>query len=167
MKRLAVSSMAYSDEYWMTRALSLAQKAFDAGEVPVGAVIVCDDDVVGEGWNSPISTHDASAHAELVAIRAACAQVKNYRLVNTRMYVTIEPCTMCVGALIHARIDRLVFGAPEPKAGVLASHSHIVQSDIYNHRFDWQGGVLEEPCSQLIKQFFQQRRKEKKAPKEP
>lgn len=157
----------FSDEYWMSHALKLAQKAFDAGEVPVGAVIVSDNEVLGEGWNCPISSHDASAHAEIVAIRAACSTRQNYRLVNARLYVTIEPCTMCIGALIHARIDRLVFGASEPKAGVVCSHSHIVQSDIYNHRFDWRGGVLGETCAELIQQFFKQRRKQKKAPKEP
>ncbi len=149
----------------MSHALSLAQKAFDLGEVPVGAVVVVNGEIVGEGWNSPISSDDPTAHAELVAIRAACKRVENYRLVDARLYVTIEPCTMCLGGLIHARIDQLIFGACEPKAGVVQSHEHVMSSDIYNHQIDWRGGVLENECSEIIQRFFKQRRDEKKKAK--
>ncbi|MFL0798998.1 MAG: tRNA adenosine(34) deaminase TadA [Agarilytica sp.] len=160
-----VLSRHQEDERWMSHALSLAQKAFDLGEVPVGAVIVSDGAIIGEGWNSPISSNDPTAHAELVAIRAACKHVENYRLVDARLYVTIEPCTMCLGGLIHARIGQLIFGACEPKSGVVQSHQHLVSSDIYNHQFECQGGILEDECSEIIQRFFKQRRDEKKKAK--
>ncbi len=153
------------DERWMSHALSLAQKAFDLGEVPVGAVVVSKGEILGEGWNSPISSDDPTAHAELVAIRAACKYVENYRLVDARLYVTIEPCTMCLGGLIHARIDQLIFGACEPKAGVVQSHQHVMSHDIYNHKIAWRGGILEDECSAIIQRFFKLRRDEKKKAK--
>lgn len=160
----------------MEYALGLAEKAAELGEVPIGAVIVRDNKVIGEGYNQVIVSNDPSAHAEVVAIRNASKYAGNYRLVDTTLYVTIEPCTMCFGTIVHSRIERVVFGATEPKAGVLISNKHLVVSDIYNHSFDVQGGVLETRCSETIQKFFQDRRAkkredkkktEKKAPKEP
>lgn len=153
------------DEYWMRRALELAQQAFAHQEVPVGAVLVRDGEAVGEGWNHPIGLHDPTAHAELQALRSAGMTLKNYRLPQTTLYVTIEPCTMCLGALIHARVSRVVFGAAEPKAGVLQSHQHVLSNPIYNHQLEWQGGVLEEECSRIMQSFFQMRREQIKAKK--
>lgn len=146
------------DQEWMRQALLLANKAKELGEVPVGAVVVCNNQVVGQGWNQPISRHDPSAHAEIIALRDAAIRLGNYRLPDAQLYVTIEPCTMCFGALVHARIKRVVFGAKEPKAGVLCSNTHLLNSDIYNHRFEWQGQVLEEECSAVIQEFFRERR---------
>jgi len=149
----------------MGEALSLAQKAFEMGEVPVGAVVVSDGVVIGEGWNQPISAHDPSAHAEVLALRSAAAHCENYRLPGATLYVTIEPCTMCLGAMIHARITRVVFGALEPKAGVLSSHSHLIDADIYNHRIEWRSGVRSDECMEIIQRFFKMRREAKKASK--
>ncbi len=154
--------MIEADQQWMQHALTLAERAAALNEVPVGAVVVSDDRVVGEGWNRPISSHDPTAHAEIMALRDACARVGNYRLVDCSLYVTIEPCTMCFGAMVHARVARVVFGAPEPKAGVLCSHHEVMSAPIYNHRFEWLGGVMEEECAQLMQTFFQRRREEKK-----
>lgn len=154
-----------SDVEFMRAALALAQNAYAMGEVPVGAVIVHDEKIIGEGWNQPIAQHDPTAHAEIMAIRQAALFQKNYRLPQTTLYVTIEPCTMCLGAMIHARITRLVFGAVEPKAGVLASHSLVTANDIFNHQIVWQGGVLEPECSALMQRFFRERRDAKKAEK--
>jgi len=153
------------DIHWMQHALALSQHAFDIGEVPVGAVVVGDNTLLGEGWNQPISQHDPSGHAEIVALRQAAKKMANYRLPETTLYVTIEPCSMCLGAIFHSRIKRVVFGALEPKAGVLASHTHIIKSDIYNHQFEWQGGVCADQCSEIIQRFFRQRRAQKKAQK--
>lgn len=153
------------DIHWMQHALALSQHAFDIGEVPVGAVVVCDDILVGEGWNQPISEHDPCGHAEIVALRQAAQKIQNYRLPKTTLYVTIEPCTMCLGAIFHSRVERVVFGALEPKAGVLESHKHVVDSDIYNHNFEWLGGVCASQCSEIIQRFFRQRRAQKKAQK--
>ncbi len=150
------------DELWMRRALVLAQRAYVAGEVPVGAIVVMDGALVGEGWNRPISAADPSAHAEILALREAALTQNNYRLPGSTLYVTIEPCTMCFGAMVHARVERVVFGATEPKAGVLVSNTALVDSDFYNHRFDWRGGVCETECSELIQRFFRQRRDSKK-----
>jgi tRNA(adenine34) deaminase len=145
-------------ETWMKQALVLAQQAQAQGEVPVGAVIVRDDVILGEGFNQPITTHDPSAHAEIVALRAATINSCNYRLPGTTLYVTIEPCTMCVGAMIHARIDKVVFGAREPKAGALVSNLQLHEATIYNHRLKVEEGVLAEECSALMSDFFQGRR---------
>ncbi len=155
-----------SDEYWMRHALVLAQRAYELGEVPVGACLVREDRLIGEGWNQPITQRDPSAHAEILALRAAGLTAQNYRLPDATLYVTIEPCTMCLGALIHARIARVVFGALEPKAGVLQSHPELIQKGIYNHSVSWTGGVLENECSSIIQQFFQMRRAQKKVSKE-
>ena len=134
----------YDDSYWMQKALELAQRAEAEDEVPVGAIIVKDNQLIAEGWNRPIQSHDASAHAEMMAIRQAGQALKNYRLVDTTLYVTLEPCSMCVGAMIHARIKRLVFAAYDPKTGAAGSVFDLLQSDQHNHLIDVTGGVLEE-----------------------
>lgn len=147
-----------ADEMFMRQALALAGQAAAMGEVPVGAVLVRDGIVIGRGWNQPISSHDPTAHAEIAALRDAAQQVGNYRLPDTTLYVTIEPCTMCAGALVHARIKRLVYGAPEPKAGVVASNGYIFDAPYFNHRIEVVGGVLSEDCAQQMSLFFQRRR---------
>ncbi|MGH1471328.1 MAG: tRNA adenosine(34) deaminase TadA [Cellvibrionaceae bacterium] len=154
---------AVNDQKWMQYAITLAERAASLGEVPVGAVIIdADENILGEGWNRPIKDHDPTAHAEIMALRAAGKKQKNYRLPSTTLYVTIEPCLMCAGAIIHARVDRLVFGAAEPKAGVVISQKKIFDDDTFNHRVLYEGGVLEESCSEIIRHFFQQRRTNKK-----
>lgn len=144
---------------WMRRALELAQLASALGEVPVGAVIVRDGVIIGEGYNQPISTHDPSAHAEIIALRDASKNTENYRLPGSTMFVTIEPCTMCVGALIHARVDTVVFGAREPKAGVLVSNLQLHEEGHFNHQLKFVEGVLAEDCSALMRDFFLTRRR--------
>lgn len=146
------------DLQYMRRALMLAQHAEQAGEVPVGAVVVLNGEVIGEGWNQPIVTHDPSAHAEMVALRAAARQIKNYRLTGATLYVTLEPCAMCAGAIVHARIARVVYGATDPKAGAAGSVFSLLDSDRLNHRAETVGGVLGGECSELLKNFFQGRR---------
>lgn len=146
----------------MQRALELAAGGAGKGEVPVGAVLVCDGVVIGEGFNQPICTHDPTAHAEVVALRMAAAAARNYRLENTTLYVTLEPCTMCVGALIHARVGRVVYGAAEPKAGSLVSARSLLDSGYYNHRFVFEGGLLAEESSALLSRFFKERREARK-----
>ena len=144
--------------YWMQQALRLARQAESEGEVPVGAVIVLDNKIIGEGWNRPIKSADATAHAEIQALRMACAKVNNYRRPGATMYVTLEPCLMCAGALIHARIETLVYGADEPKTGAAGSNIDAFQLTNLNHRVKLEGGVLADECSALLKQFFQSRR---------
>lgn len=147
------------DEFWMQQALALARQAADAGEVPVGAVVVLDAHNIGDGYNQPIASKDPTAHAEIVALRRAAAHLQNYRLPDTTLYVTIEPCTMCVGALIHARVRRLVFGAREPRAGAVCSRFHLLGEVAgYNHRIEVSQGILEVECSELISSFFKARR---------
>lgn len=146
------------DEFWMQRALELAKQAEAAGEVPVGAVVVRDEQVVGEGWNQPIGGHDPSAHAEMRALRDAAQRLNNYRLPQTTLYVTLEPCVMCAGAMIHARVKRVVFGARDPKTGAAGSVFDILNSDKHNHRVEIRGGVLAEECAGLLTDFFQARR---------
>ena len=147
-----------TDEAFMRRALALAESAASRDEVPVGAIVVRGREVLGEGFNQVISSSDPSAHAEIVALRDAAAKVDNYRLPRTTLYVTIEPCTMCVGAIIHARVARVVFGAREPRAGVVCSQASMLDTDFYNHRVDWQEGVLAEESSELMRRFFRDRR---------
>lgn len=162
-----MSEQNYSDEYWMQLAYAQAALAAAQGEIPVGAVIVSQNRVIGAGYNAPISLHDATAHAEIVAIRAACDHIQNYRLPeDATLYVTLEPCTMCVGALIHARIKRVVFGATEPKAGSLISARKLLESGYYNHIFDYQSGCLEQQCSSQLSDFFKMRRAQKKQQKQ-
>jgi len=147
------------DERWMQHALSLAERARSEGEVPVGAVLVNQDAIVAEGWNQPISLHDPTAHAEIVALRAATYRLGNYRLPQgTSLYVTLEPCPMCAGALVHARVSRVVFGAPDPRTGAGGSVFNLLDSDKLNHRAEIVGGVLEAECAELLKGFFKARR---------
>jgi tRNA(adenine34) deaminase len=146
----------------MRAALAEALKAREAGEVPVGAVVVLDDRVIGEGFNQPISSHDPTAHAELIALRAAAAAVGNYRLTGATLYVTVEPCLMCVGAMVHARIGLVVFGAPEPKAGALQSMTRAHELAGLNHRLETLAGVLEADCRHLLQEFFKSRRADRR-----
>lgn len=150
----------------MEVALALASHAASLGEVPVGAVVVCDNRIVGLGYNCPITSLDPSAHAEVQAVRDAASRLGNYRLNNCQLFVTIEPCTMCTGLLLHARIDRLVFGATEPKAGAIQSASQVPSQPWVNHYMQVEGGILAEQCSELMTTFFSQRRAAKKALKE-
>jgi tRNA(adenine34) deaminase len=143
---------------WMRAALSEAVRAREAGEVPIGAVVVRDGQLLGAGFNQPISGVDPTAHAEIVALRAAARAVGNYRLTGATLYVTVEPCLMCVGALVHARIALLVYGAPEPKAGAVVSSTRAHELPSLNHRVEVLGGVLEEECRALIQAFFRDRR---------
>ncbi|MFW6762653.1 tRNA adenosine(34) deaminase TadA [Acinetobacter pittii] len=157
----------YSDEYWMQLAYEQAELAAQQGEIPVGAVLVSQNRVIGSGYNAPITLLDPTAHAEIQAIRAACSSLENYRLPeDTTLYVTLEPCTMCVGALVHARIKHVVFGTPEPKAGSLVSARQLLQQGYYNHRFTFQNGCLQEKCAQQLSHFFKQRRQQKKQEKQ-
>lgn len=150
------------DLFWMQHALELAQRAEAEGEVPVGAIVVYRDQIIGEGWNRPISSNDPTAHAEIMALRDAANAVENYRLPETTLYVTLEPCSMCAGALIHARVARVVYGANDPKGGAAGSVFELLGTDKLNHQVKVQGGVLAEECGQLLSRFFQRRRQEKK-----
>lgn len=147
-----------TDRGFMLRALELAQVARSEGEVPVGALLVGDGRVIAEGWNRPIGAHDPTAHAEIVALRAAAAALGNYRLTGTTLYVTLEPCAMCASAMVHARVRRLVFGATDPRAGAAGSVFNIVQHPALNHRLECTGGVLAGECSALLRGFFVARR---------
>ena len=147
-----------ADEAWMRYAIRLAQRAEQQGEVPVGAIIVKDDRCVAEGWNSSIAQHDATAHAEILALRKAGRMLKNYRLVDTTLYVTLEPCVMCMGAISHARIKRLVFGAFDPKRGAVCHALNLSSASFLNHCVSWQGGVLQAECSDVLREFFKARR---------
>jgi tRNA(adenine34) deaminase len=147
-----------NDDTWMRQALALAARAGESGEVPVGALVVVDGQVVGEGWNQPIATSDPTAHAEIVAMRAAARHVKNYRLSGATLVVTVEPCLMCVGAMVHARIGTVVYGAPEPRAGALGSAIAAHETPGLNHKLTAVGGVLADDCRALIQRFFKERR---------
>ncbi len=147
-----------TDVAFMRQALALAQRAQDAGEVPVGALVVKDGMVVGEGWNRPISSADATSHAETEAIRAACRTLGNYRIPDTTLYVTLEPCVMCSGAIMHARIGRVVYGAADPKTGACGSVVDLFAERKLNHHATVQAGVLADECSQMLKAFFAGRR---------
>ena len=142
----------------MRYAIRLAQRAEQMGEVPIGAVVVKDGRCVAEGWNSPIATHDPTAHAEIMALRQAGRVLENYRLIDATIYVTLEPCVMCMGAISHARIRRLVFGAFDPKRGAVCHALSLSDASFLNHRVNWQGGVLEAECSEMLKDFFKARR---------
>lgn len=147
-----------NDSAFMRQALDLAQQAASIEEVPVGAIVVANGEVIGRGFNCPIDSNDPTAHAEIVAMRDAAKNLGNYRLSGCELYVTIEPCTMCLGAMVHARIKRVIFGALEPRAGAFASNPMLMDADHFNHRVEWSGGVLEQDCSELIKEFFKGRR---------
>jgi tRNA(adenine34) deaminase len=146
------------DRYWMRRALQLADQAAASGEVPVGAVLIRDDQELGAGWNAPVGLHDPTAHAEIVALRAAAATAGNYRLPGTTLYATMEPCPMCAGAIVQARVARVVYAAPDPRWGAVESVFQILGSRRLNHHVDCEGGVLAEESVRRLKQFFEQRR---------
>jgi len=150
--------MELNDEYWMKQALELACKAEAEDEVPVGAIIVKDDQLIAKAWNQPIQSHDPTAHAEIVAMRKAGQVLNNYRLIDTTLYVTLEPCSMCVGAMVHARIKRLVFGAYDPKTGAAGSAIELIRSDIHNHSVEVAAGVMEEECRKMLQVFFRNKR---------
>lgn len=156
-------SVLAEDEAWMERALALAEQAEALDEVPVGAVVVLDGAIVGEGFNQPISAHDPSAHAEVRALRDAAERVANYRLTGATLYVTLEPCTMCAGALVHARIGTLVFGAREPKAGVIRSQAELLGADHLNWEVAVREGIREPECRHRLTAFFARRRREQKS----
>lgn len=145
-------------QYWMQKALALAHKAEAAGEVPVGAVIVKDNQLIAEGWNQPIRSNDATSHAEIIAMRKAGEKLNNYRLIDTTMYVTLEPCSMCVGAMIHARVAKIVFGASEPRTGALGGAFNLLEANQHNHKFEIESGVMAEQCRDLLQRFFKSRR---------
>lgn len=147
-----------SDEQYMRHALELAKRASDLGEVPVGAVLVRDDEVVGEGWNQPIGLCDPTAHAEVMALRDAGKRCDNYRLLDTTLYVTLEPCVMCLGAMVHARVGRLVFGAWDAKSGAVSCVGGLLEGFPFNHKIVWEGGVLADVCGDLLRAFFADRR---------
>lgn len=150
--------MSSLDLQFMSRALELARTAEAAGEVPVGAVIVKNNEIIAEGWNRPIGTHDPTAHAEIVALRAAAQVLGSYRLLDTTLYVTLEPCAMCASAMVHARIKRLVYATPDPRAGACGSVFNITQNAALNHRLEVDNGVLASECSECLKNFFIARR---------
>ena len=147
-----------ADMKWMRHALSLAQRAEKAGEVPVGALIVRNDELIAEGWNQPVVSHDPTAHAEVMALRAAGLVEQNYRLLDTTLYVTLEPCVMCAGAIIHARIGRVVFGAADPRVSAAGSAFSLLGSDQFNHVVQVEGGLLADECSEMLRAFFKARR---------
>jgi len=146
--------ISLNDEQWMRYAIRLAQRAEEQGEVPVGAVLIKEEGCIAEGWNTPIQNHDPTAHAEIMTIRRAGKALNNYRLTSTTLYVTLEPCVMCMGAISHARIERLVFGAFDPKRGAVCNALQLSDAPFLNHKIEWQGGVLENNCSTLFENFF-------------
>lgn len=152
-----------NDEYWMRYAMSLAKRAQENDEVPVGAVLVYQGEVLAEGWNHPIASHDPTAHAEMMALRGGGKARQNYRLLDTTLYVTLEPCAMCAGAMVHSRIGRLVFGASDAKTGAAGSLLDIPGHPGMNHRIDVASGVLAEECAAQLSDFFRMRRAQKKA----
>ncbi|WP_072092121.1 tRNA adenosine(34) deaminase TadA [Trabulsiella odontotermitis] len=158
-----VSDNEHNHEYWMRHALTLAKRAWDEGEVPVGAVLVHNNQVIGEGWNRPIGRHDPTAHAEIMALRQGGAVLQNYRLIDTTLYVTLEPCVMCAGAMVHSRIGQLVFGARDAKTGAAGSLIDVLHHPGMNHRVDIIEGVLSDECAAMLSDFFRHRRAEKKA----
>ncbi|HDG1708358.1 TPA: tRNA adenosine(34) deaminase TadA [Kluyvera ascorbata] len=158
-----LSDIELNHEYWMRHALVLAQRAWDEGEVPVGAVLVHNNQVIGEGWNRPIGRHDPTAHAEIMALRQGGLVLQNYRLIDTTLYVTLEPCVMCAGAMVHGRIGNLVFGARDAKTGAAGSLIDVLHHPGMNHRVEITEGVLAEECSAMLSDFFRHRRQQQKA----
>ncbi|WP_201558938.1 tRNA adenosine(34) deaminase TadA [Psychrobacter sp. 72-O-c] len=167
-QQLTISKFwSVQDVQWMRHALTLARQGAECGEVPVGAVLVHDEMVIGSGFNEPIGRNDVTAHAEIIALRDACLRSNNYRLpLQTTLYVTLEPCTMCVGALIHGRVDRLVYAASEPRAGMVGSQMNLPAEPFYNHQIKTEQGLCAEHSSQMLKAFFRQRRQVAKGNKE-
>jgi tRNA(adenine34) deaminase len=162
-EQLLLSSQQLIDQKWMAYALSLADKAEAVDEIPVGAVLVKDDRIIAEGWNLSIGNHDACGHAEIRALREGGKQQQNYRLVDCTLYVTLEPCPMCAGALVHARVKRLVYGAGDYKTGAAGSVFDLLRCEKLNHQLEVTSGVLGEQCAVKISNFFKRRRQEKKA----
>lgn len=154
-------SISHKPEYFMHRAIELAQQAAQEGEVPIGAVVVLNGEIIGRGFNQSISRCDPTAHAEVVALREAAKVLGNYRLNECDLYVTLEPCTMCAGAIIHSRIRKLYYGAAEPKTGVNESLCNLFAQPWYNHKVQIESGLLAGKCKQLLKQFFAERRQQK------
>jgi len=154
------------DIFWMQHALELAKRAESEDEVPVGAIVVLNDEIIGEGWNRPIVDNDPTAHAEIMALRSAAKYINNYRLLETTLYVTLEPCIMCSGAIIHSRVKRVVYGATDPKAGAVSSAFSILGTDCLNHKVDVESGLLANECGQILTTFFQKKRSEKKRNRE-
>ena len=153
-----MSDLELNDEYWMRHALTLAKRAWEEGEVPVGAVLVHNNQVIGEGWNRPIGRHDPTAHAEIMALRQGGLVLQNYRLIDATLYVTLEPCVMCSGAIMHARIARVVFGARDPKTGVAGSVLDLFAEPRLNHHATIEGGLLADDCGRMLSSFFAARR---------
>lgn len=157
---------AVEDVNWMQQALNIAKQGAAREEVPVGAILVHNQQIIGQGFNEPIGRHDATAHAEIIALRDACRHLNNYRLpLQTTLYVTLEPCTMCIGALIHARVDRLIYAASEPRAGMVGSQMNLAAESFYNHRIQVYKGLCREHSSQMLKAFFRERRQASKRKK--
>jgi tRNA(adenine34) deaminase len=154
----SIATIATQDSYWMRQALQLAQHAANLDEVPVGAIAVLENQIIGAGTNCPITTTDPTAHAEIIALRAAAKKINNYRLPNVILYVTLEPCPMCVGAMLYARIKRLVFGAKDPKAGAVVSVFNLLNEKTLNHHIAYSAGVLAAECAKLLVDFFQSKR---------
>ena len=157
---LSADARRRDDERWMAEALALAADAAEQGEVPVGALVVLENKVIGRGWNQPVGSHDPTAHAEVVALRDAARRLGNYRLSGATLYVTIEPCTMCFGAMMHARVARLVYGATEPRAGTCVSQLRLPEQTFYNHRIDVTGDVLAAQSATLLRAFFARKRRQ-------
>lgn len=161
-----MSDTELNHEYWMLQALMLARRAWDEGEVPVGAVLVHGNRTIGEGWNRPIGHHDPTAHAEIMALRQGGLVLQNYRLLETTLYVTLEPCVMCAGAMVHGRVGQVVFGARDAKTGAAGSLMDVLHHPGMNHRVEVIEGVLADECSAMLSDFFRHRRSEKKALKQ-
>ncbi|MBD8008546.1 MULTISPECIES: tRNA adenosine(34) deaminase TadA [Acinetobacter] len=158
-----MSETQFTDEYWMQHAYEQAALAAAQGEIPVGAIIVSQNQIIGQGFNAPITLNDPTAHAEIVALRDACQNIQNYRLPEDAvLYVTLEPCTMCVGALVHSRVSRVVFGAFESKAGSLVSARQLFETGYYNHVFPFKAGCMQQQCSEQLSVFFKVRREQKR-----
>ncbi|OAL83424.1 adenosine deaminase [Acinetobacter sp. SFD] len=158
-----MSETQFTDEYWMQHAYEQAALAATQGEIPVGAIIVSQNQIIGQGFNAPITLNDPTAHAEIVALRDACQNIQNYRLPEDAvLYVTLEPCTMCVGALVHSRVSRVVFGAFESKAGSLVSARQLFETGYYNHVFPFKAGCMQQQCSEQLSVFFKVRREQKR-----
>ncbi len=159
MTSQTIKEFSSDDIKWMQYALKLAKHAESIDEVPVGAVLVKDNKIIAEGWNQPITGNDPTAHAEVIALRAGAQVLKNYRLIDTTLYITLEPCSMCAGALMHARVKRVVFGASDPRTGAAGSVFNILNSTELNHVVDIEQGVLQQECSELLTNFFRNKRK--------
>jgi len=158
----SISDIESQDQHWMAQAMQLAAQAEQADEVPVGAILVLNNEIIGRGYNRPISAQDPTAHAEINALRDAATRLGNYRLPGATMYVTLEPCAMCAGALVHARVTRVVFGAAEPKAGAVISRQQFFDSPWLNHRVKTESGVMQLACSEQLSEFFRRRRQVKR-----